>query len=107
MKRIAFKMAVHRGAEEEYMARHSPIWPELQQILLAHGVRTYSIFLDEETNALFAYAEIESEEQWDRIAETEVCKRWWHYMAPLMPTNADSSPQSTSLREVFHIETIE
>ncbi|MBN1559490.1 L-rhamnose mutarotase [candidate division KSB1 bacterium] len=104
MKRIAFKMSVLRGAEKEYEARHNPIWPELQRTLLAHGVRSYSIFLDEETNALFAYAEIDSEEQWDRIAETEVCRKWWTHMAPLMPTNEDASPQSTSLRELFHIE---
>ena len=104
MKRIAFKMSVNSGEKAEYIRRHNPIWPELQQTLFEHGVHSYSIFLDEETNTLFAYAEIESEEQWNRIAATEVCQRWWTYMAPLMPTNEDNSPVSTPLAEIFHIK---
>jgi L-rhamnose mutarotase len=67
-------------------------------------VRNYSIFLHAETRQLFAYAEIESEEQWAAIAETEICRRWWTSMRELMPTNADHSPVSTELREVFRLE---
>ncbi len=102
--RIAFKMSFNPGDESEYEKRHNPIWPELERTLIDHGVRSYSIFLENETNTLFAYAEIESEEQWNRIADTEICQKWWQFMAPLMPTNADGSPVSTPLREVFHIE---
>ena len=72
--------------------------------LIEHGVRSYSIYLDADTNTLFAYAEIDSKEQWNRIADTEVCRRWWTYMAPLMPTNDDYSPVSVELHEVFHVE---
>ncbi len=103
MIRKAFVMSVHPGHEAEYARRHQPIWQELADVLRAHGVHNYSIHLHPETRQLFAYAEIESEERWRAIADTEVCRRWWRHMADLMPANPDSSPVSTSLAEVFHL----
>ena len=104
MIRKAFVMSVNAGAEDEYARRHRPIWQELAEVLRAHGVRNYSIFLHPETRQLFGYAEVESEERWAAIAETEVCRRWWKHMAEVMPANEDHSPVSTGLREVFHLE---
>ena len=101
--RIAFRMKVNDGKESEYIARHSPIWSELEDVLKSHGVETYSI-LDRTTNDLFAYAEIDDLEHWKAIATTEVCQKWWHSMAALMPANADKSPVAHDLEEVFHIE---
>jgi L-rhamnose mutarotase len=104
MIRKAFKMSVHADQQAEYARRHNPIWRELETTLLAHGVVTYSIYLDPATSELFAYAEIESEERWAAVASTDVCRRWWRHMRELMPSNPDDSPVSTELREVFHIE---
>jgi L-rhamnose mutarotase len=103
MIRKAFVMSVNPGSEAEYERRHRPIWPELQTVLRAHGVRNYSIFLHAETRQLFAYAEIESEERWAAIAQTDVCRRWWTYMRELMPANTDDSPVAAPLREIFHL----
>jgi len=102
--RIAFRMQVHAGQEAEYIRRHNPIWPELEAKLKEHGVRDYSIFLDRQTGDLFAYAEIDDLERWQAIAETEVCQKWWASMAPLMPSNSDTSPVARDLEEIFHIE---
>ena len=66
-------------------------------------MRTYSIYLDEKTSELFGYVEFESEERWNAIARTEVCRRWWKHMRELMPANPDDSPVSQDLREVFHL----
>ena len=104
MIRKAFVMQVDPDKHDEYEKRHSPIWPELEETLSSHGVHNYSIFLDSDTNQLFAYAEIEDEEQWKNIAETDICKKWWAYMGDVMPSNPDSSPVSRDLREVFHID---
>jgi L-rhamnose mutarotase len=104
MIRKAFRMSVHPGREAEYERRHNPIWDELRDALHGHGVRDYSIFLDPATGDLFGYAEIESEEGWRAIAETEACRRWWQSMRELMPSNPDASPVSRELRELFHIE---
>ena len=102
--RRAFRMSVHPGQQAEYARRHQPIWRELEDVLLAHGVRTYSIFIDPESNDLFGYVEFESEEHWAAVAATDVCRRWWRHMRELMPSNADDSPVSRPLAEVFHIE---
>jgi len=104
MIRKAFRMSVHDDRHEDYAHRHNPIWPELEDALLTHGVRSYSIYLDPETSDLFAFAEIESEERWQAIAATDVCRRWWRHMREIMPSNPDDSPVSRDLREVFHIE---
>jgi len=104
MIRRAFAMSVHPGREVEYERRHSPIWPELEKTLKDHGVHTYTIFLDPETRQLFAYVEFEDQRQWDAVAETAVCKRWWAHMRELMPSTPDNSPVSKELHEVFHIE---
>jgi L-rhamnose mutarotase len=103
MIRKAFVMSVHAGHEAEYARRHQPIWDELAAVLKAHGVHNYSIFLDEKTRQLFAYAEIEDEARWAAIAQTEVCQRWWKHMGDVMPSNADHSPVSRGLKEVFHL----
>ena len=101
--RKVFLMSVNAGAEEEYIKRHNPIWPELEQVLKDHGISNYSIFFEAETHQLFTYAEIEDEDQWAAIASTEVCQKWWKHMAEIMPSQADCSPLSTPLREVFHL----
>ena len=102
--RLAFKMKLNQGNEEEYKKRHNPIWKELEDILKKQGVLTYSIFLDKETNLLFGYAEIEDLKKWEAVADTMICREWWDYMAPLMEVNDDNSPVSKELVEVFHIE---
>ena len=103
MIRKAFLMTLKPGCQEEYERRHNPIWPELEAVLKDHGVSNYSIFLDRNTHRLFAFAEIESEERWRQIAETEICQRWWAHMKTLMLTNPDNSPSATELDEVFHL----
>lgn len=104
MIRKAFLMQVHPGQEAEYEKRHNPIWPELEQTLLEHGVKTYSIFLDPQTHQLFGYVEMEDEERWNTIAQTDICQKWWAYMREIMPSHPDNSPVQRPLREVFHIE---
>ena len=96
-------MSVPADNYDEYMRRHNPIWPELEETLLAHGVRSYSIFLDRTTGDLFAYAEVESEERWQAVAATDVCQRWWRHMRDLMPSNPDNSPVSRELADVFYM----
>lgn len=97
-------MALKPGFQEEYRRRHNPIWPELQETLKEYGAANYSIFLDPDSDKLIAYVEIESEERWNAIAATEVCRRWWRSMRGLMFTNADDSPRTKELSEVFHMD---
>lgn len=104
MIRKAFLMSVDPDSHDEYERRHRPIWQELEVVLRDHSVHNYSIFLDAETSQLFGYAEIESEELWNSIADTDECHRWWAFMKGIMPSNPDNSPVSRDLREVFHLD---
>jgi L-rhamnose mutarotase len=102
--RKAFRMSVNAGEDAEYERRHRPIWKELEEVLLTHGVVTYSIYLNDATGDLFAYAEIVDEAQWEAVSRTDVCRRWWRHMRDIMPANPDDSPVSHPLREVFHLD---
>ena len=100
-------MAVHKGQESEYERRHAEIWAEFRCMLIAHGIQSYSIYLDPETNDLFGYVECEDEARWIAIANSDVCRRWWRHMREIMPANDDDSPISRDLREVFHLDASE
>ena len=104
MIRKAFMMQVNPDHHDEYRKRHAPIWPELKATLRKHGVQNYSIFLHADTSRLFAYVDLEDENQWEAIADTEVCQRWWAHMREIMPSNQDNSPLSEQLEEVFHLD---
>jgi L-rhamnose mutarotase len=97
-------MTVHKGQEREYERRHAEIWAEFRCVLIAHGIQSYSIYLDPETNDLFGYVECEDEARWAAIANSDVCRRWWRHMREIMPANEDDSPICRDLREVFHLE---
>ena len=99
-----FKMKLYEGMEAEYEKRHNELWPEMIDMIHEYGGSNYSIFLDRETNTLFGTLEIESEERWAKSADTEICRRWWHYMADIMDTNPDESPVSVDLVPVFHLD---
>lgn len=104
MIRKAFRMSVFPGMAVEYERRHNPIWPELAAVLKAHGVHNYSIFLDPADGSLFGYVEVEDEDQWEAIAATDACRRWWRNMREVMPAGPDDRPESATLREVFHLD---
>lgn len=103
MQRIAFIMKLHPGNEAEYRRRHATIWPELSALLHDTGIREYSIFLEEETLQLFACLRIDDAARLDELPAQPVMRRWWDYMKDLMETNADHSPVTRPLREVFYL----
>jgi L-rhamnose mutarotase len=103
-QRFGFKMKLHPGFKEEYKKRHNEIWPELIGLLKNEGIGNYSIFLDEETNTLFAYQEQSGKTSSQDLGKTEIVKKWWKHMADIMDTNPDNSPVSIQLENVFYME---
>ena len=101
--RTAFKMYLKPGYKEEYRKRHAAIWPELQQLLSETGISEYSIFLDEPTGALFGVLKVPDANNLDKLPAHPVMKKWWTYMRDIMETNADDSPKSIPLKEVFYL----
>ncbi len=104
MKRLAFKMHLNQGQKEVYKKRHDEIWPELKRLLKDAGVSEYSIFLDEETNTLFAFQKVSNDGGSQDLGKTEIVKKWWAFMADVMKTNPDNSPVMSELEEVFYME---
>ena len=104
MKRLAFKMLLNEGQKAEYIKRHNEIWPELKTLLKDAGISEYSIFLDEETNTLFAFQKVSGDGGSQDLGQTEIVQRWWKFMADIMKTNPDNSPVTVPLEEVFYME---
>lgn len=99
-----FKMKLYPGMEEEYERRHNLLWQEMKDMIHEYGGKNYTIFLDRETLTLFGYIELLDEKKWNQSAETEICRKWWDYMADIMETNPDNSPVSIDLKTVFHLD---
>ncbi len=104
MKRQAFKMYLKPGCEAEYEKRHCEIWRDLEQLLKNSGIYDYSIFWDKETNTLFAYQKVTRNEGSQDLGTNSIVQRWWKYNADIMETNADNSPISVPLEEVFYMD---
>ncbi|MBS1667092.1 MAG: L-rhamnose mutarotase [Bacteroidetes bacterium] len=103
MQRIAFKMKLYKGFEEEYKKRHDALWPELSALLKEAGIKDYSIFLDESSNDLFAYLTVPDAKVLETLPTYPIMKKWWAYMKDIMETNEDDSPVSMPLKEVFYL----
>ena len=104
MQRIAFKMYLNEGQKEEYKKRHDALWPELHQLLKGAGVSEYSIFLDEETNTLFAFQKVSGEGSSQDLGQTEIVQKWWAFMSDIMKSNPDHSPVTVPMEELFYME---
>ncbi len=102
--RVAFKMLLNKGQKEEYKKRHDELWPELHRLLKDAGVSEYSIFLDEETDTLFAFQKLSGEGSSQDLGQTEIVQKWWTFMSDIMQTNPDNSPVTKPLEELFYME---
>ena len=103
MHRIAFRMQLNKGFRDEYKKRHDEIWPELQRLLKDTGISDYSIFLDETTHSLFGVMKANDQAKLNDLPSSPVMQKWWKYMGDIMESNADNSPVSTPLTEVFYL----
>lgn len=104
MIKKAFKMKLKPGFADEYKKRHDKIWPELETALSEAGIYDYSIFLDEQTNTLFAIHKLEEGNTSDHLPELPIMKKWWDHMKDIMEVNADNSPVAVPLEEMFYME---
>lgn len=103
MQRVAFKMKLFKGKEEEYKKRHDALWPGLRELLKQTTISEYSIFLNQETGDLFGVMNIEDTEKLDSLPSHPVMQKWWDYMKDIMESNEDNSPVSIPLKEVFYL----
>lgn len=105
MARVAFQLQVRPEMLDEYVARHTPVWPEMLAEIAASGRRNYSIFLDRERAMLFGYYEVDDDEAARAyLAASDVATRWETSMADFF-TGLDgrADQAATSLTEVFNL----
>ena len=101
---VAFRMTMNPGQAQEYKRRHDEIWPELSDALKAAGVLDYRIFLDPETDHLFAVLTRRRDHTLAELPSTDVMQRWWAMMADVMEAQPDNVPVQVDLAPVFHLK---
>lgn len=96
-------MQLKPGMVDEYRRRHDEVWPELVDLLRQAGISDYSIFLDEDTLALFAVLRLAEENRRESLPDEPVMNLWWAAMAPLMEVEPDNRPREWPLVPMFHM----
>ena len=97
-------MRLQAGKLAEYKHFHDNVWPELVAEIERSGIATMTIF--ENDPVLFLYSEIVDENAWDKLWHTKIHDKWSEEaMNPLMFFRDDGIVDSSTLREVFHLET--
>ena len=103
MKRVAFVMRLKDGGLAEYRRHHDNIWPELVAEIEKSGIAQITIF--ENDPMLVLYSEVYDEDAWNKLWSSEVHDRWGEIMNPLMFFGPDGKVDSTTVNEIFHLET--
>jgi L-rhamnose mutarotase len=75
----------------------------VRAVLQKNGVYDYVIYLDEKTDTLFAFQHTKGDVGSQDVGSEEAIRKWWHYMKDIMETNADESPVSIPLEEMFYL----
>jgi L-rhamnose mutarotase len=100
--RVAFSLHLPKDSIAEYTLRHAQIWPELRAAIAKQGGHNFTIFAVPAIDRVFGYVEVEDLDRWAAGAGSELTRRWWRYMAEIMPANPDGSPVGDDIVEVFH-----
>ncbi|GAA2015060.1 L-rhamnose mutarotase [Nakamurella flavida] len=104
-QRHCFTLRVRPDRLDEYAARHTEVWPEMQQALRETGWGNYSLFLAED-GLLVGYVETDDLAAAQRAMDaTAVNARWQAEMAEFFVGTDGAAPDRafTELREVFHL----
>ncbi|WP_407358612.1 L-rhamnose mutarotase [Microbacterium sp. LTA6] len=105
MTRHCFRLQVRPELLDEYLARHSPVWPEMLAEIAAAGRRNYSLFHDENGTLVGYYETDDDAAAQAYLAASEVASRWEAEMGRFF-IGLDGRPDQAAipLSEVFHLE---
>lgn len=105
MTRVAFQLQVRPELLDEYLARHSPVWPEMLAEIAAAGRRNYSLFLADGGTLVGYYETDDDAEAQAYLAASSVAARWEAEMGRFF-VDLDGRPDqaATALTEVFNLE---
>ncbi|SDQ31405.1 L-rhamnose mutarotase [Microbacterium sp. cf332] len=102
--RVCFSLQIHPDLIDEYVARHTPVWPDMLAEIAASGRRNYSLFLGD-GGRLIGYYEVDDDAAAQAyLAASPVAARWEAEMARFFVGLAGRPDQAaTPLTEVFHL----
>ena len=103
--RVCFQLQIVPDLLDEYIARHTPVWPDMLAEIAAAGRRNYSLFLADGGRLIGYYETDDDEAAQAYIAGSEVAARWESEMGRFF-VDLEGRPDqaATSLTEVFHLE---
>lgn len=105
MTRVAFQLQVRPEMLDEYLARHSPVRPEMLAEIAAAGRRNYTLFLGDAGRLIGYYETDDDAAAQAYLAASPIAARWEAEMAPFF-LGLDGRPDQAAamLTEVFHLE---
>ncbi|MCR2800125.1 MULTISPECIES: L-rhamnose mutarotase [unclassified Microbacterium] len=103
-QRVCFQLQVKPEMLDEYLRRHSPVWPEMLAEIAASGRRNYSLFLGEGGRLTGYYETDDDQAAQAYLAASEVASRWEAEMAPFF-VGLEGRPDqaATPLTEIFNL----
>ena len=104
--RVCFLLNVRPESVDEYKARHSRVWPELQDALRNAGWKNYSLFLRSD-GILVGYLEAEDFARCREEMKLHcVNERWQAEMTPFFENMEEvgADDNMKPLQEVFHLD---
>ena len=105
MQRNCFQLQIKPELIDEYLERHSPVWPEMLAEIAAAGRRNYSLFLGDGGRLIGYYETDDDPAAHAYLASSPVAARWEAEMARFF-VGLEGRPDqaATPLAEVFNLE---
>jgi L-rhamnose mutarotase len=105
MQRNCFQLQIKPELIDEYLERHSPVWPEMLAEIAAAGRRNYSLFLGDGGRLIGYYETDDDSAAQAYLASSPVAARWEAEMARFF-VGLEGRPDqaATPLAEVFNLE---
>ncbi|MCR2783434.1 MULTISPECIES: L-rhamnose mutarotase [unclassified Microbacterium] len=103
-QRVCFQLQIEPELLDEYIRRHSPVWPEMLAEIAASGRRNYSLFLGD-GGRLIGYYETDNDDAAQAyLAASPVAARWEAEMSRFFVGLQGRPDQaSTPLTEIFNL----
>ena len=103
--RVCFQLQIAPELLDEYIARHTPVWPDMLAEIAAAGRRNYSLFLADGGRLIGYYETDDDEAAQAYLAASPVAARWEAEMGRFFVGLGGRPDQAaTPLTEIFHLE---
>lgn len=102
--RVCFELQVDPSRLDEYLTRHSPVWPEMLREIAASGRRNYSLFLGDGGRLIGYYETDDDAAAQAYLAASPIAARWEAEMAGFF-VGLEGRPDqaATPLTEIFNL----